>query len=40
MSYEADFLNAARGLGVYAGRVLKGEKPRDLRCSKQPKLIS
>jgi putative ABC transport system substrate-binding protein len=30
MSYGANFLTAARELGRYAGRVLKGEKPGDL----------
>jgi len=30
MSYGSNFLKNARELGLYAGRVLKGEKPRDL----------
>jgi putative ABC transport system substrate-binding protein len=30
MSYGADFLSAARELGLYTGRVLNGEKPADL----------
>ena len=30
MSYTADFLEAARQIGAYAGQVLNGAKPADL----------
>jgi putative ABC transport system substrate-binding protein len=38
MSYGADFLTAARELGVHAGRVLKGEKPSDLPVQQATKI--
>ena len=38
MSYGANFLNAARELGVYVGRVLKGDKPAELPVQQATKI--
>src|SRR5476651_743296 len=38
MSYGANFLTAARELGLYAGRVLKGEKPGELPVQQATKI--
>ena len=38
MSYGANFLTNARELGVYAGRVLKGDKPADLPVQQASKI--
>jgi putative tryptophan/tyrosine transport system substrate-binding protein len=38
MSYGANLLSAARELGVYVGRVLKGEKPAELPVQQASKI--
>ena len=38
MSYGANFLTASRELGLYTGRVLKGEKPDDLPVQQATKI--
>jgi putative tryptophan/tyrosine transport system substrate-binding protein len=38
MSYGANFLTAAKELGVYVGRVLKGDKPADLPVQQATKI--
>ena len=38
MSYGANFLDAAQELGVYTGRVLKGDKPGDLPVQQATKI--
>ncbi|MGA7274586.1 MAG: ABC transporter substrate binding protein, partial [Candidatus Udaeobacter sp.] len=38
MSYGANFLDAAHELGVYAGRILKGDKPADLPVQQATKI--
>ena len=37
-SYEPDRLEAARQLGMYAGRILRGEKPGDLPVQRSAKI--
>ena len=38
MSYGGDFVQSHRQAGVYAGRVLRGEKPSDLPVQRVTKL--
>ena len=38
LTHSGNFLNAARELGRYAGRVLKGEKPGDLPVQQATKI--
>jgi putative tryptophan/tyrosine transport system substrate-binding protein len=38
MSYGANFLTAARELGIYVGRVLRGDKPGDLPVQQATKI--
>ena len=37
MSYGTDFAEPYRLLGVYAGRILKGEKPANFQFNRPPK---
>jgi putative ABC transport system substrate-binding protein len=39
MSYSTDLPDVLRQVGVYTGRVLKGEKPADMPVLKQTKFV-
>jgi putative ABC transport system substrate-binding protein len=39
MSYEADFADGFRQVGVYVGRILKGEKPAELPVQQSTKFV-
>jgi putative ABC transport system substrate-binding protein len=39
MSYSTDLADVLRQVGVYTGRVLKGEKPADIPVLQQTKFV-